>query len=207
MSRTLLNDGDLLFQAETHTYTHKGRRLKSVTQIIQDIGFGPDFSHADKIQLEYARQRGNAVDTALVYHYEGDLDPRSVDPAIRNYFEAALRFDRECPGEIVSVHPRLHSLELGIAGTPDLIRFVRGRRAVIDWKTGADNPLQTCMYLLLWNMAHPYQPCYERYGLRLRASGRYQLKIHEDPDDVSACMAILSGNDTQISAWRMKYGH
>lgn len=197
---------EVVFQEEKHTYTFKGERLTSVTNHIKAAGFGPDFSRADPRKLAHAQRRGNMVDLALVYHYEGDLAPGSVDPAIQGYFDGALKFDRECPGGIVAIHPRLVSTELKVAGTPDIIRFIRGRRAVVDWKTGIDNPLQTCLYLILWNLRNPYQVCSERYGLKLNADGTYKLKKHENPDDVSVCMAILSGQENQIAPWRKKYG-
>lgn len=200
-------EDQVVFQEEPRCYRFQGKQFRSVTERIKDVGFGPDFSMVRPSVLEYARQRGNAVDTALVYYYEGDLDPLSIDPAVQNYFNGALKFDRECPGKIVAVHPRLCDLALGVAGTPDLIRFVRGRRAVLDWKTGVDNPLQTKMYFMLWNQRYPNQPVYDRYGLRLKANGSYQLKEHNDPDDGPACMAILSGNKEAIELWRPKYGH
>ena len=197
----------VLFQEEPRRYLYRGKSYRSVTDRIQAVGFGPDFSYVKPAHLEYCRQRGNAIDEALIYHYEGDLKPGSVDPAIEQYFLAALKFDGECPGPIVAVHPRLCSELLGVAGTPDLIRFIRGRRAVVDWKTGADNPLQTWMYMMLWNQAHPNHPAYERYGLRLKPSGAYVLKEHNDPDDSYASMAILTGNTLLIESYRRKYGN
>lgn len=197
---------EVVFQAEPRRYFYRGKAYRSVTEKIGDVGFGPDFSHVHPDVLEFARRRGELVDLALVYHYEGDLDIMSVDPVIQPFLQAAFQFDRDCPGAIVAVHPRLCSESLAVAGTPDLIRWVRGRRAVIDWKTGVDNPLQTWMYQVLWNMKHPTQPCYARYGLRLRGSGRYVLKQHDDPDDGAAAMAILTGNKKEIERWRGKYG-
>lgn len=198
---------EIIFTSEPRRYLIGGRAFRSVTEQIQDAGFGPDFSKANPADVERGRQRGNAVDLALTYYYEGDLDPHSVHPSIHGYIEAAWKFDRECPGKIVAVHPRLGSPDLGVAGTPDLIRWIRHHRAMVDWKTGVDNPLQTWMYQKLWNLKYPRTPCYERYGLKLNRDGTYKLKEHNDPDDGAAAMAILLGDQKQIDYWRPKYGH
>lgn len=198
---------DVVFQEEPRRYLYKGKAYRSVTERIKDARFGTDWSFVNPNVLEYARQRGNAVDTALVYHYEGDLNPDSVDPVVRGYFGGALKFDRECPGKIVAVHPRLVNVSMNVAGTPDLVRFVRGTRSMLDWKTGVDNPLQTWLYMMMWNLSHPSQPCYARYGLRLKANGDYVLKEHNDPDDGPAAMAIVKGDLDEIERWRPKYGY
>ena len=198
--------GDVIFQAEPRAYFYKGKRYQSVTEKIEAVGFGPDFSHVNPNVMEYARQRGNAVDAALHYHYEGDLKPGSIDPAVQSYFDAAMMFDQDCPGKIVAIHPRLADRKLNVAGTPDLVRFVRGRRSVVDWKTGADNPLQTWMYWILFNLMNPRTPVYDRYGLRLNANGTYRLKQHMDPDDGPCAMAILQNNQLLIESYRPKYG-
>ncbi len=196
---------ELIFTEEQHRYVAGGRVYKSVTQVIKEAGFGPDFSRVDPGVLEAASKRGRYVDDALVYHYEGDLNMVSLHPIVRGYFEGALKFDRECPGKIVAIHPRLYSAELGVAGTPDIVRFVRWHRAVIDWKTGVDNPLQTALYFRLWNLTFPRTPVFERYGLKLNRDGTYKLKQHTDLDDDAAAMSILTGNQKEIERWRPKY--
>lgn len=161
----------------------------------------------DPITLQYACDRGNAVDLALTYHYEGDLDQQSVDPKIAGYLEGAFMFDRECPGKVVAVHPRVVDEGLGIAGTIDIVRFIRGQRAIVDWKTGVDNPLQTWMYMVLWNLRNPRTLAYQRYGLRLKKNGKYVLQEHNDPDDGPAAMAIIRDDVPAIERFRPKYGH
>lgn len=198
---------EIIFQSEPRRYIMGGRAYRSVTEQIQDAGFGPDFSRVDPAVMKRSQRRGTYVDDALVYHYEGDLNYKTLHPSIKGYVDGALKFDQDCPGKIVAIHPRLGSPDLGVAGTPDLIRFVRAHRAVVDWKTGVDNPLQTWMYFRLWNLKHPTQPCYERYGLKLNFDGTYKLKEHNDPDDGPAAMAILTGDQKQIERWRPKYGH
>lgn len=198
---------EIIFQAEPRCYIYQGRAYRSVTEHIQDVGFGPDFSRADPAAVERGRKRGQYVDDALVYHYDGDLDPASLHPEIKGYYDGAMKFDRECPGKIVAMHPRLVSKELQVAGTPDLVRFICGRRAIVDWKTGVDNPLQTWMYLMLWNLKYPKELCRGRYGLKLNANGTYKLKKHDDPDDPFAGMAILTADQKAIEKYRPKYGH
>ena len=198
---------EVIFQEEPRRYIQRGRVYGSVTEKIKAVGFGPDFSRADPMALAFACERGKMVDLALTYFYEGDLDPRTIDPRIRGYFDGAMKFDRDCPGTVVSVHPRVCSAELNVAGTLDIVRFVRHQRAVIDWKTGADNPLQTCMYFLLWNLMKPRTPVYARYGLKLNVDGTYRLKEHNNPYDIYAVMAILKDDKPEIERWRPHYGH
>lgn len=197
----------VVFQAEPRRYTYRGTNFGSVTEKIKAAGFGPDFSYVPIEVMAYARRRGNMVDLALTKHYKGTLDQSTVAPAILGYFNGALKFDRECPGTVVAIHEKMASTALNVAGTLDIVRFIHGRRGIVDWKTGIDNQLQTAIYYMLWNMKHPAARCSERYGLKLNQDGTYRLKQHHDPDDMVAAMDILSGNKEAIEKWRRKYSH
>lgn len=203
---------EIFFDEEPHTYTYRGKRYESVTQVIRLAGLGDDFSHVPQDRMEYAQRRGRMVHLATQYIDEdGKVDMDTVHPTIRGYVEAYMLFRSDRPMKVIEVEKKMVDPGLGLAGTPDLICFMGGRRSVIDKKTSQHMSksmgLQTVGYQLLWNALHPTQPVYERYGLRLEKTGKYKLVHHQDPDDVPAFVAALQHTRSvlQMKGWTQKY--
>ena len=207
----LLPLDEILFQTEPHSYSVRGKRYISVTQAITQV-LGDAFADVPADRLEFCQGRGNAVHAAAAFLTAGELDWSTVDPRIEGYVRAVERFHKDCPGKIVYTERRMVCPALGLAGTPDLVKFIGGRRTLVDYKTSQQMNrrmgLQTAGYKKLHNALYPNQPVYERYGLRLQPDGNYKLIQHHDPDDEAAFDAILALALAQDKAapWRKKYG-
>ena len=80
----------LKFDAEQHVYSLGGRNLPNVTNIIRPLQEG--FDRIPPAVLEHARERGQAVHRAVLFHNENDLDIETLDLEIVPYFEAWIRF-------------------------------------------------------------------------------------------------------------------
>jgi hypothetical protein len=201
---------EIVFTAEPHSYHWRGKRYESVTGYIKDV-LGDDFANVPQDKLAFCQGRGNAVHLAAALFVAGELDWSTVDPRIEGYVRAVERFHAECKGPIVAWEQRLVCPAMGLAGTPDLIKFIRNKRAVIDYKTSQQGKprmrLQTVGYAKLWNATFPKTPVYDRYGLRLQSDGFYKLIPHDDPDDEAAFQDILAEGQARERAarWKEKY--
>lgn len=186
----------IILQAEPRLYLFKGKPYKSVTGIIGEAGFGPDFSMVNEKVMATACDRGSKVHLACSYLDDGDLNLGSVHSSIRGYVDADIKFRRECPIKVIASEKRMVNTRLGLAGTPDVICFMRGHRVIIDRKTSQSvHPsmgLQTAGYKILWEVQHPNQLIHGRYGLKLLSTGQYRLIPHEDTLDMAVFMDALN---------------
>lgn len=202
---------EILFDEEPHTYTFRGKRYESVTQAIRLAGLGDDFSHVPQDRMEYAQRRGRMVHLACQYYDEGDLNLASVHETIKGYVEAYVKFRQERPLKVVAVEQKMVNVDHRLAGTPDLICFINGRRSVIDRKSSQymskSMGLQTAGYKWLWNWNNAKTPIHDRYGLRLEKNGKFKLIPHEDPDDEPAFIDVLHDalSEANMLKWREKY--
>lgn len=203
---------EILFDEEPHTYSFRGKPYDSVTQVIRLAGLGDDFSMVNAERMEYAQRRGRMVHLACQYYDDGELDMATVHESIKGYVSAYVLFRKERPLKVVANEKRLLSLRLGVAGTPDLVCFMDGRRSVIDRKTSQHMSkamgIQTGGYKTLWNDIFPTTPVHDRYGLRLEIGGQYRLIRHEDPDDEPAFLDSVNDarSEKKMMPWRLKYG-
>jgi hypothetical protein len=208
----LLALDEIVFDEEPHTYTVGGKRFVSVTQAIRTAGFGPDFSAVPLELMEYAQDRGRLVHMACQYYNDGDLDLGTVDEKIRGYVEAYIDFRLHCSMKVSYVEKRLAWVALGLAGTPDMVCFINGRRAVVDLKTsqnlGKDAGLQTAGYQILHELNFPNQMIYGRYGLRLGKDGKFKLIPHERETDLMAFRDCLDYAKAKAAKdrWNETYG-
>lgn len=208
----MLTADDILFLEEPHSYIVKGKRFESVTQKIRAAGLGDDFSAVPPMILAQKQLFGKHVHMACQYYDEGTLDMRTVYPAIQGYVQAYIKFRNERVLRVIAVEERMAYIPLKLAGTPDLVCFMGGRRVVIDRKTSQHmSPsmgLQTFGYKFLWEMIYPNQMIYGRYGLRLSADGNYRLIPHMDPDDEIAFLDVLGRPEAaeRMPQWINKYG-
>lgn len=130
---------DLHFDPVAHTYTLRGRRLESVTQVLEDVGIS-DFSSIPPSTRNEALKRGSVVHEAIAIDIENDLDESSVPAEYLGYVLAARRFRAECRFEAElheyrSYHPQfLYSGTLDAKGTA-IINGAR-RKVLLDWKSG-----------------------------------------------------------------------
>lgn len=206
----IANPEEILLQDEPHRYLQGGKSYISVTGAVEDAGLGEDFSAVPKHIMERAQDRGNKVHMACQFIDDDDLVIETVDEAIRGYVDAYLKFRSQCKIKVVASERKMLSKALGIAGTPDLICFMGGRRVVIDRKTcqrlGRGLGLQTAGYKILWE-ATQHSLIYGRYGLKLSPNGDYKLILCEDVDDEPAFRDLLdfAKAKEKCDRWILKY--
>jgi hypothetical protein len=171
----------LSFDEASHEYRLDGLPVVSVTQALDLAGLmnWKRFVPADV--LDFASERGRAVHSALHFYDENALDWSTVDPAIRGYIEAYERFASAKDWTPVMIEQPLYHASLRYAGRPDRIGVLDGDKCVLDLKSGVVNEvvaLQLAGYAGL--LAAP--AAYRRFGLQLRADGKYRLSEYPRAD-------------------------
>ena len=174
------------FNEQDHSYTVEGVRYPSVTQILAALGF---YGDAVKYFTEQSRDRGSFVHKIVEYHILGELDEKTIDPALQGYFEAWLGFEKDTGFAPTTMEQPMVSKTHGFAGKPDLIGPLNGREAIVDTKSGAAGPaahIQTAAYEILYG-----KPC-KRYALQLMADGKYRHTEHKSREDRGIFLAALA---------------
>ena len=185
----------LEFNEAAHAYTHGGRRLPSVTQVLQAAGILRIPPGVPAVRLEYARQRGGAVHLAVELASLGTLDPQSLSASLEGYLFAYEAFCAKHMGDFTPEHVEvpLACPLLRLAGRPDQIGRHRGVWDVLDVKAGAIVPpgtaVQTALYKLLARANGI--PVVSRHGLHLKPDGTFQLHTYRDVADETEGRAAL----------------
>lgn len=193
-----------------HVYSEGGKICpRSATGLLKRYGLSADLSKIPPRVLERARQRGNAVDVGFRLIAQGvEIDPGTVDPAIKGYLEAFAAFWRESGAILIeSGTPRISPLGFGF--TSDLVYWLQGRRTIGDGKATFKIPKsigpQTAFYKIGWNSIYPKEPVEDRQAIWLKPDGTYKAPVLDDPDDETAAMDCLEA-DIKLTPWRNKYG-
>jgi hypothetical protein len=189
----------LQFDAETHTYTLDGKRLPSVTEVLEPL---IDYSRVPRDVLEHARIRGQHVHEAMALLVRDDLDWSSLDPELVPYIEGGKRFLDESGLVVIASELRVACGRIGCAGTLDLLAHWRNSEAIIDWKaTSAVPPTvgpQTAAYDRLYLSMFGGRPR-KRYCVQLRPND-YKIHALTDPADWSIFQSALN-----IHHWRQRH--
>lgn len=122
---------DFTFDEATHTYRVDGRRILSVTQVLDIAGMSPDFSHLDPWYME----RGRAIHSAMALELLGELDDDTLDPRIVRFVEAGRRWLELVEAVPQAVEFRGAHRVLEYAGTLDLFCQSKLGPLLIDWKS------------------------------------------------------------------------
>jgi hypothetical protein len=121
----------LLLNEESHAYTLDGRPIRSVTQILGDVGIIDTTWFTPEAAL-----RGKYVHEATHYHDEGSLEMGSLDPAISPYVQGWIDFRKMTGFRPLLMEQRVwHSS--GYAGTLDRFGLIGSRPILIDIKSGS----------------------------------------------------------------------
>ena len=198
----MTTDGGVTFDAETHTYRRAGVVLPSVTTILAGVRL-VDFSRARATVLQAARERGSAVHAAVQYDTDGTLDDTTVDDAIRGYVEAARAWRLDCHVTPIAVEYRVFHPTYAYAGTPDLIGWLDGQPAVVDWKTGRATDAVADLQLAAYAAALRYSPPPEwfavtthspiqRIAVELHENGTYRAHRYTRPTEFALFLQALS---------------
>jgi len=184
----------LTFNEKYHEYKKDGIIIPSVTQLLQEAGIVPDMTFADPTL-------GNAVHRATSLDDKGELDPDyDCEPVMRRV-EAWRVFKKLNKVDILVNEKPMYS-KLGFCGTVDRIVDIKGKRGVIDIKTGKIRQKSTILQLLAYKrlaeeQGHKIEFMYEVY---LGDRGSYEIIFHKINDaDWQIFLKILA-----IRNWRLK---
>lgn len=182
----------LTFDHDKHEYRWNGKRIPSVTQILDPF---VDLSRIPADVLERKRLIGTAVHAAIELDCAGDLDDDSIAPAWSGYFAGWRKFRAES-GFTIEHSERQEYSPLGYAGTLDLMGELPKHRALIDAKC------TTSLYPTVGPQTAAYaqmvkEPRIKRYALLLTPDGRYNLEPLSNPNDLAVFNAALT-----LHQWR-----
>jgi hypothetical protein len=163
------------FDPEGHRYFVNGDLVPSVTQVIKDAGMIDD-----RFFTEYHRWRGSAAHEAIAtWNRAGNIDRRKVDPKIRPYLEAALKWQKDTGFVSMFTEHRMYDPLFNVCGTADQIGYFSGDKPVVDvfvdWKS---NDWKQGQLTSKWQLAaygHAFAPkeVFRRIEVVLGPDGKY----------------------------------
>lgn len=164
---------------EQHVY-HLGRNwVTSPSRVIKDLNLGPDFSNANKANLQYKTEIGTAAHACIELLNKGVLDEQTIDPAVIPYVHAYRKFVSasgfSLAGCEIGIYSNLHNFAMKV----DLVGEVNGSLSLIDIKTSTSiHPcveLQVGAYELGYNEVNKSRPISKRFYLHLKQNGDFRL--------------------------------
>ena len=188
------------FDPDTHTYTLGGRRLPSVTQVLDPLG---SYAGIPLDVLERKADIGDAVHLASEMYDRGELDIGSVPKEIAGYFAGWVKFREESKFRIDHIEARVWAKKHGFAGTADRLGSFGKHLAVFDIKCTAVLMPTVSLQLAAYQLAATHSLSYaakERFAVLLKPSGEYSLHEFKDPTDVSVFISAL-----QLFIWSSRH--
>lgn len=131
-----------------------------------------------------ALRRGTAVHKACELDDHGVLDEQSVAPQLQPYLTAHRRAKLDLGIEDhIAIEQRLEHPLLKFRGRPDWIGWVKGRRFVIDWKSGNTTPdpatvIQLAAYAELVRVWLKLTDVPQIMSLHYRSDGTYRSEFY-----------------------------
>lgn len=145
---------ELEFNAEAHSYNHRGRALSSVSSYIKRYT-EPFDAHKiagfvakkrgcsrEEVLQEWEDKKNAACDKGNKAHYFGETYVLDKTKPSTPYEQAIVNFWDSIPEHIIpmSFELQMYSVELGIAGTSDIILYntITKKFIIADYKTNED---------------------------------------------------------------------
>lgn len=195
----------VVFEPEPHRYWHvteTGRReLPSVTAVLKAAGY----ARADAYLSAAHAARGTDVHdaTLVVDRYPHDWERRIDDDAIGNYAESYAKLLGDHTVCWVLSEQVVADADLGVAGRLDRLGLVDGLDALVDFKSGADDPSygpQTAGYERMAPKTVPVRR--KRFVILLQRDGsRAQFVPKTTRADYDAFVAAV-----HVYYWRKQHG-
>lgn len=184
------------FDESTHTGAIDGRRVLSVTQVIDANGLyeGKEyFGDEHRILGRYVHDTTELYDKHL-------LDESSLDPVLAGYLQSWKEFRNATGFEPILIEERFFSQRLQFCGQLDRFgKMSDGKNYILDIKTGAPQPAdcyQTAGYKVLFAESEYFKYLHTqiyRATVRLKRDGSMpSVKLHDKHSDVAEFMALLT---------------
>ena len=156
-----------------------------------------DFSFCD----EESRWKGSEIHKMIELADRGTLDHKTVPKELEGYRESHRSFMRETGFIPTHIEFKVQSKVYGVRGRIDRAGLLRGKKTIVDFKSGPVNPavaLQLCLGGHLLDPSH----WWNRVGVQLKADGTYSMKTfplmmwHSDLNTALACC--------RVSQWKIQ---
>lgn len=181
------------FDAEDHSYRIDGKIVPSVTKIIQPLY---DFSRVPRDIMERAQAFGTAVHDACDLYDADDLVIDTLDPAIKPYLDAWIKFKTEFNIKDAKSEIIVHSEKYQYAGRVDNIFRCSNRWVLVDKKTCTSEYKQTRVQLAGYKIAAVEMGLLPKkcdvYSVRLLGDGRYKVGQDIKFKDEICFMSLLN---------------
>ena len=125
---------DIQLNEATHIYTLDKVVIPSVSQVLKIAGL-KDIS---KFCAPEDLIRGTYVHKAISLYETGNLDESTVDPLIKPYFDAYLKFRKETDYKPMASEQKVYSTRYRYAGRLDSERMFKEKFMIVDYTTGSE---------------------------------------------------------------------
>jgi len=161
------------FDEEKHLYTLDGRRLISVTEALSLVD--------ERRKDPYYLLRGKYVHKATELYDKNELDESTIDPEIRSYLDAYVKFRMDTGFEPIHVECPLYHPSYFYAGKPDRIGALYDAHVLLDLKSGAKARVDELQGAAYWELARVNDiPVKKVFDLYLHDDGTYKLEPVEN---------------------------
>jgi hypothetical protein len=186
--------------ASNREYLINGRIVPSVTEVLASAGL---------ITLDFvtdlALTRGTYVHKAAELYDQNRLNHATVDPIVRPYLDAWIKFRKDTGAEMITIEEKIYSTKYYYGGRPDRI-VQMDKKMILDLKTGEQfhpsGAIQMAAYLEAYNETAK-EKARGRIIVQLMKDGSYKLpnKDYYGNNDFNTFLAALT-----IRNWKEKYG-
>ena len=184
----------LVFDPIKHKYYLNGEPLIGVTTALKEARLIEYFSGGHGMYMD----RGTNVHAMTELEDAGALKIEEIPHPLAGYVDGWTKFKDDMSIEILASEEPVCNPIYRYAGTLDRRVIFKGKKAIIDIKSGLSAPwhgLQTMAY------AKCFDEPLLRFCLYLADDGRYSLEEHKDPTDWDVFRAALA-----VVNWKRKQG-
>lgn len=167
----------ILFYYDKHEYVVNGEKYDSVSEVLRFLS-KEIYDDVNQYTLDNAAKRGTDVHSACeaLYKYK----KVECDPSIEGYVRAFLRFLNEHECDFTEIEKPIASKILKIAGTPDYVGMVDGKRCIVDLKSNSQIKktlvkAQLNGYRTITNDIAGYERPEKLMCLQVKKDGKYSL--------------------------------
>ena len=187
-----------------HRYFAGARELLGVTRTLE-LGGVSDFTAP--WFTEGVRDRGQAVHAMVAADVDGTLDEGALEPSLVGYLTGWRLFCAEVEPVVDFSEQIVSDLQLGCAGTLDLLVHRPGqsaaRRTLLDIKPAIypSAAVQTAAYARMAAGLYDTPMLLDRAALVLPGDGTYRLHPFTDRSDDRVFLAALT-----LASWKVRHG-
>lgn len=163
------------------------------------ISGATDFSFVD----EESKWKGSEIHRMIQLYDERKLQESTIPTKLRGYLAAHKKFMAETGFIPQEIEFKVQDKVLGVRGRLDRAGLMKGKRTIVDFKSGSINPavaLQLCLGGHLLEMGQWFNRC----AVRLKADGNYGIKYfplmmwHSDLATAISCV--------RVARWKIQNG-